>query len=491
MSLSRVIQLSLGGSFGVPCGAASCAASRKRRVKARHGCSYAEEGGVASGASADTTGAAPADGGAAATSAAAAAADDEDKLAEEEQTEFTKVKKAVRTTGGGATGTVRNLRIREDTAKYLLNLDPKSAHYDPKSRSMRADPNPDKAASEKTFAGDNALRESGEYEVWRQVTEHTVLEAEKGGAGHLQAAPTQAVLAHEAFKRKKAALAAASAAAVAARYGNAAAAKPDADLLLPASEAYVEYDRTCAALPLFARERSICCISVVLACSLQVARPDRGRVAGCLRCVTGVAYEPQACACRGKVVRGQEHVATSRYDEDVFPQNHTSVWGSFWENGRWGYACCKALTKNSMCLGTKAQEVRAANAEVMAANAERAAAERAAAAAARPAGGAAAHLPRDSAAIWGTEGGDDASLDEDKVQAALIKLRETEGRAPEDADTDGGRDVQVAQYNGLGADGTAVTPEEMAAYRRFRARAADPMEAMGKGGGGAGGYEMV
>ena len=30
--------------------------------------------------------------------------------------------------------TVRNLRIREDTAKYLRNLDPKSAYYDPKTR---------------------------------------------------------------------------------------------------------------------------------------------------------------------------------------------------------------------------------------------------------------------------------------------------------------------------------------------------------------------
>merc|ERR1719445_2929572 len=29
--------------------------------------------------------------------------------------------------------TVRNLRIREDTAKYLRNLDPNSAHYDPKT----------------------------------------------------------------------------------------------------------------------------------------------------------------------------------------------------------------------------------------------------------------------------------------------------------------------------------------------------------------------
>ena len=35
---------------------------------------------------------------------------------------------------------VRNLRIREDTAKYLLNLNPESAYYDPKTRSMRDAP---------------------------------------------------------------------------------------------------------------------------------------------------------------------------------------------------------------------------------------------------------------------------------------------------------------------------------------------------------------
>ena len=33
--------------------------------------------------------------------------------------------------------TARNLRIREDTPKYLRNLDLSSAFYDPKSRSMR------------------------------------------------------------------------------------------------------------------------------------------------------------------------------------------------------------------------------------------------------------------------------------------------------------------------------------------------------------------
>jgi hypothetical protein len=32
--------------------------------------------------------------------------------------------------------TVRNLRMREDTANYLINLDPESAYYDPKTRSI-------------------------------------------------------------------------------------------------------------------------------------------------------------------------------------------------------------------------------------------------------------------------------------------------------------------------------------------------------------------
>ena len=34
----------------------------------------------------------------------------------------------------------KNLRIREDTAKYLINRNIGSAFYDPKSRSMRMDP---------------------------------------------------------------------------------------------------------------------------------------------------------------------------------------------------------------------------------------------------------------------------------------------------------------------------------------------------------------
>ncbi len=31
----------------------------------------------------------------------------------------------------------------------------------------------------------------------------------------------------------------------------------------------------------------------------------------------------------------------SKYDEDVFENGHTSVWGSYWSpNIGWGYRCC-------------------------------------------------------------------------------------------------------------------------------------------------------
>ena len=65
--------------------------------------------------------------------------------------------------------TVRNLRIREDTAKYLYNLDPESAHYDPKSRSMRE--NPLKEGEEGTFVGENFERYTGEVTEANQTQE--------------------------------------------------------------------------------------------------------------------------------------------------------------------------------------------------------------------------------------------------------------------------------------------------------------------------------
>jgi len=51
--------------------------------------------------------------------------------------------------------------VREDTAKYLRNLDPNSAPYDPKSRSMKENPKPE--SDGQNFRGDNFVKTTGDY----------------------------------------------------------------------------------------------------------------------------------------------------------------------------------------------------------------------------------------------------------------------------------------------------------------------------------------
>ena len=53
----------------------------------------------------------------------------------------------------------------------------------------------------------------------------------------------------------------------------------------------------------------------------------------------------------GRVIKGEEVKAQSRYEEDVYINNHTAVWGSFWRDGAWGYACCRSTVKQSYCVG--------------------------------------------------------------------------------------------------------------------------------------------
>ena len=43
--------------------------------------------------------------------------------------------------------------------------------------------------------------------------------------------------------------------------------------------------------------------------------------------------------------------ARTRYEENVYPGNHTSVWGSWWQDGQWGFACCHQTLKQSWCTG--------------------------------------------------------------------------------------------------------------------------------------------
>ena len=99
---------------------------------------------------------------------------------------------------------VRNLRLREDLPKYLRNLDTDSSYYDPHTRSMRENPNPNLGADETTFIGDNAYRVTGDaVEVSR--AQLFCWDANNAGSDdvHLQANPTQAELLRKQFEQKK------------------------------------------------------------------------------------------------------------------------------------------------------------------------------------------------------------------------------------------------------------------------------------------------
>ncbi|KAL6527695.1 hypothetical protein OROMI_029506 [Orobanche minor] len=328
---------------------------------------------------------------------------DEAKVDESKQMDFAKVEKRVRTTGGGSTGTVRNLRIREDTAKYLLNLDVNSAHYDPKTRSMREDPLPDMDPNEKFYAGDNQNRVSGQALEFKQLNIHAWEAFDKGHDVHMQAAPSQAELLYKNFRVNKEKLKYQTIDKIMEKYGNAATDEVlPRELLLGQSEREVEYDRA------------------------------------------------------GRIIKGQEmSLPKSKYEEDVYINNHTSVWGSWWKDHQWGYQCCQQTVRNSYCTGAAGIEAAEAAADLMKANIARKEATEEPSA------------PTDEIrlATWGTEVPDDLVLDKKKLAEALQK--EDERRREE-------RDERKRKYNVKW--NAEVTPEDMEAYRMKRVHHDDPMK---------------
>uniref|UniRef100_A0A671R6D6 Pre-mRNA-splicing factor SLU7 n=1 Tax=Sinocyclocheilus anshuiensis TaxID=1608454 RepID=A0A671R6D6_9TELE len=203
--------------------------------------------------------------------------------------------------------TVRNLRIREDIAKYLRNLDPNSAYYDPKTRAMRENPysNTGKNPEEVGYAGDNFVRYSGDTISMAQTQLFAWEAYEKGSEVHLQADPTKLELLHQSYKVKKDDFKEKQKESILEKYGGQEHLDaPPRELLLAQTEEYVEYSR------------------------------------------------------HGAVLKGQEKaVACSKYEEDVLINNHTCIWGSYWKDGHWGYKCCHSMVKQSYCTGEAGKKV--------------------------------------------------------------------------------------------------------------------------------------
>lgn len=146
------------------------------------------------------------------------------------------------TAGVGPQGglNVRNLRIREDRAKYLNNLNPESAHYDPKTRSMRD------ISLDGTDTTDAFERAKGNS-VEPQKLQMFAWQAEQRGDTmlHAQANPTVNEIQYREYQKKKEQQSAEVKSSILDRYGGAEHLQslPD-ELRSGQTEAYVEYSRT-------------------------------------------------------------------------------------------------------------------------------------------------------------------------------------------------------------------------------------------------------
>lgn len=195
---------------------------------------------------------------------------------------------------------VRNLRMREDTAKYLLNLDPNSAYYDPKSRSMRDNPLADKTENSSVpYLGDNFVRYSGQANKFAKAQLFAWEASDRGVEIHPQAEPTKLELLHQEYKQRYEQSAKNIKSSVMEKYGGEEHLNSlPKELILAQTENYIEYNRY------------------------------------------------------GNVVKTQEKAEVkSKYIENEYVNNHTSVWGSFYKDGKWGYKCCLSLDKYSYCTG--------------------------------------------------------------------------------------------------------------------------------------------
>jgi pre-mRNA-processing factor SLU7 len=225
--------------------------------------------------------------------------DDED--GDEQGQEVAGVKYAEESDMGRKQSTAtRNLRIREDTAKYLLNLDLDSAKYDPKTRSMvDMGAQSDKAAA--LVAEENFLRAAGDAAEFERAQRYAWETQERGDPDriHLQANPTSGEFYRKKQKEEIDQKKDARRKALLEKYGGAEHLQPGPlrEAAVIENERFVEYDETGA-------------------------------------------------------IKGQpKQEVKSKYAEDVLINNHASVWGSWWSDFQWGYACCHSTVKNSYCTG--------------------------------------------------------------------------------------------------------------------------------------------
>ena len=309
---------------------------------------------------------------------------DESQVKEEEEAKYAEESDM----GRQQSTATRNLRLREDTAKYLLNLDLDSAKYDPKTRSM-VDMGAQADQASALVAEDNFMKASGDAAEFEKAQKYAWESQERGDKNkvHVQANPTSGEYFLRKEKEESIAKREARQKMLLEKYGGEQHLQPSQlrDMAVIENEQYVEYDETGA-------------------------------------------------------IKGAPKVeAKSKYPEDVFIQNHTSIWGSWWSNFQWGYACCHSTIKNSYCTG---EEGKLAFEE---ANQRR---------------------------IGGELGETDAKEAVDEVKASDSNAEDSAARQEPVKD---GASETAAKKRSLAEMRSGITEEDLETYKKSRVMAEDPM----------------
>eukprot|EP00830_Metopus_es_P016285 TRINITY_DN4988_c0_g1_i1.p1 TRINITY_DN4988_c0_g1~~TRINITY_DN4988_c0_g1_i1.p1 ORF type:complete len:465 (-),score=148.35 TRINITY_DN4988_c0_g1_i1:10-1404(-) len=189
--------------------------------------------------------------------------------------------------------TIRNLRIREDTAGYMYNLKEETGE----PRDLRSNPYMD--PKQLYLKNDNFVK-SQDYEEFAQQEKFAEKAKEQANVElNTIAMPSQAELIYKNYKSKKELVRSKKHEELVAKYGG------EEHLHLPEGLLESEID------------------------SYQEFHPD-----GKIKKVTGKTLKK------------------TKYEEDVFINNHTGVWGSYYDDDLgWGYACCLSHEKLSTCKG--------------------------------------------------------------------------------------------------------------------------------------------
>jgi len=366
--------------------------------------------------------------------------------------------------------TARNLRIREDTAKYLRNLDLNSAFYDPKSRSMRDNPNPDVDPQELQFSGDNFARISGDAVnlAKSQVFAWDYTSATKSDV-HVQANPSQVELMKKKHDAKQTDLVQERKQKVLEKYGGSqyfdGGDGMGGSTLTPSVPSSSTSNKTSGET---LQERKVRFGASVV--NQEYSRDGRVLIPG---------QSSTSSTTKSNVYTKQ----TSKYEEDVFQNGHNTVWGSYFHVGafRWGYEDDHSLMKNSYCTGINgrianddANELRygtgeAAGAAELLQKRQMLQAQKQSNQNSQSNGTnkSDSNVTRSRSALYG-EVDPNIKLDAEKVKEALKKQTNSNSTNNESIDD------RKRKYNSID-DNVDVTKEEMEAYRLKKGRADDPM----------------